>query len=335
MRKLYLVISIFACLATVACTGGKGEKKTTDAPLDTFVGAHGQLSVKGVNLLDAHGERIALHGVSLSWHNWWPRFYDRNTVAWLKSDWNATLIRAAIGVEPEGAYLGGAPEKALLCLNTVVNAAIENDMYVIIDWHAHYIHLDEAKEFFSKAAENFGGYPNVIYEVFNEPWGEEMSWDEVKAYSVEVIKAIRAKDPDNLILVGSPNWDQSVDLAADAPIVGYDNIMYTLHFYAATHKQSLRDKANYALSKGLPLFVSECAGMEASGDGAVDYAEWTAWTDWMRERQLSWAIWSVSDKQESCSMIASEASPVSGWTDVDLKEWGRVVKQLTVNVNKE
>lgn len=114
-------------------------------------------------------------------------------------------------------------------------------------------------------ATRYKGVPNVIYEVFNEP--VEDSWEQVKSYSVEVIKTIRAIEPDAVILVGCPHWDQDIHLAADDPITGYSNIMYTLHFYANTHGQWLRDRADYALGKGLPIFVSECAGMEASGDG--------------------------------------------------------------------
>jgi endoglucanase len=158
-----------------------------------------------------------------------------------------------------------------------------------------------------------------------------MPWSEVKTYSEEIIRTIRAIDEDNIILVGNPHWDQDVHVVADNPITGYTNIMYTLHFYAATHKQWLRDRADYALQKGLPVFVSECAGMESSGDGAIDTEEWNAWLQWMDSRQLSWAAWSVSDKDESCSMILSPASPATGWSDADLKEWGIIVKNVMKN----
>jgi len=102
--------------------------------------------------------------------------------------------------------------------------------------------------------------------------------------------------------------------------------MYTLHFYAATHKQSLRDVATAALQKGLPLFVSECGGMEASGDGNIDTTEWQAWVQWMDQYNISWDAWCIADKNESCSMILNTSSPVSGWTDSDLKPWGQMVR---------
>jgi endoglucanase len=154
-----------------------------------------------------------------------------------------------------------------------------------------------------------------------------MPWSEVKAYSETIIQTIRAIDENNIILVGSPHWDQDVHTVADDPITGYANIMYTLHFYAGTHKQWLRDRADYALQKKLPIFVSECAGMESSGDAAIDLEEWERYVQWMQQNNLSWAAWSISDKDETCSMVVSPASPISSWQDSDLKAWGKIVKQ--------
>lgn len=289
-----------------------------------IVKENGHLSVKGTLLVNERGETVVLKGVSYGWHNWWPRFYNASTVNYLANLWGASVVRAAIGVEPDDGYIQN-PEKALACVQAVADAAIANDIYVIIDWHSHHIRLEEAKQFFTQMATRYKDVPNVIYEVFNEPVDD--SWDAVKAYSIEIIKTIRAIEPNAVILVGTPHWDQDVHLAADSPITGYDNIMYTLHFYANTHKQYLRDRGDYALSKGLPLFVSECAGMEASGDGAVNKEEWNAWLDWMRKNSISWAAWSISDKDETCSMIKTSGSSEGNWKDKDLKEWGQIVQE--------
>ena len=298
--------------------------KTKDASTSGIpVSQNGFLSVKGTALVNQQGQEVALHGVSFGWHNWWPRFYNENTVSWLKNDWKCSVVRAAIGVEPDGAYINN-PQTALNCLYAVVDAAIKNDMYVIIDWHSHGIKLTEAKAFFELVAGKYKDYPNIIYEIFNEP--QNLGWTAIKSYSEELIQTIRSIDHRNIILIGTPNWSQDVDVAANNPVTGYDNLMYVLHFYANTHGQSLRNKANNALQKGLPLFVSECAGMEATGDGPVSIPEWLAWVRWMSEHNISWAAWSVSDKNETCSMIKNSSSPVSGWADSDLKEWGQIVR---------
>lgn len=282
-----------------------------------------RLSVKGTSLVNEQGDKVVLRGVSMGWHNWWPRFYNASVVKMLKEDWHCTLIRAAMGVEPEGAYLSDR-QKALDCVTTVADAAIANDMYVIIDWHSHGLHTAEAKAFFKEMAARYKGIPNVIYEVFNEPVKD--SWENVKSYAEEIISCIRSIDSEALILVGTPHWDQDIHLAADDPISNVYNVMYTLHFYAATHKAWLRERADYALKKGLPIFVSECAGMEADGDGKIDLQEWNQWVSWMNEHDISWAAWSIADKDETCSMLYPSAQDTV-WTDKDVKEWGHIVKQ--------
>lgn len=280
---------------------------------------HGQLKVAGTNLVDKNGNRVALHGVSFGWHNWWPRFYNAGAVEWLYKDWNCTVVRAAMGVEPDKGYIKD-PVSSTQKVKAVVDAAIQQGIYVIIDWHSHNINLAEAKIFFAEMANTYGKYPNVIYELFNEP--DRESWQEVKDYAIELIAMIRAVDPDNIILVGSPQWDQSIHLPAEDPIKGYNNLMYTMHFYAGTHKQWLRDRTDAAIAKGLPVFISESAGMEASGDGPIDHTEWQKWIDWMDARGISWVSWSVTDKNETCSMLQPTAGSDGKWETKDLKESG-------------
>ena len=288
------------------------------------VKVHGQLRVDGTKLLDSKGKPVVLRGMSFGWHNWWPRFYNAGTVKWLHDDWKCSVVRAAMGVEPDKGYIKDSAG-SVADVKAVVDAAIKEGIYVIIDWHSHNIKLNEAKTFFAQMAAQYGKYPNVIYEIFNEPDYE--TWPEVKSYSEEVIKTIRAIDPDNIILVGSPRWDQDIQLPANDPVKGYANLMYTVHFYAGTHKQWLRDKTDEAIKKGLPIFISECAGMEASGNGPLNYEEWQKWIDWMESRQLSWITWSVSDKDETCSVLKTSAASNGNWKESDLKESGIKVRE--------
>jgi len=265
-----------------------------------------------------------LHGMSFGWHNWWARFYNAEAVHELATKWNCTVIRAAMGVEPDSGYLK-SPERSIALMKNVIEACIKENVYVIIDWHDHNIHQKEAVEFFSMMSKQYGNYSHVIYEIYNEP--DRETWPEVKAYSEAVIKAIRANDPDNIILVGSPHWSQDLHVAAADPIQGYDNLMYTMHFYAGTHKKWLRDRTDEAMKKGLPVFISECAGMEATGDGPLDNNEWEAFARWMDERKLSWIGWSVSDKKETCSVLERSAASNGNWTEADIKEWGKLIRR--------
>lgn len=301
--------------------------KTTNNEIkeQTVIETNGFLNVKNNQLVNQDGVPIALHGVSLGWHNWWPRFYNKGTIRWLIKDWKATVVRAAIGVEPQGAYKD-KPDEALHLLYKVIDAAIDDGVYVIIDWHSHNILTEDAKQFFKTVATKYKDYPNIIYEIFNEP--EYDSWEDVKAYSIELIETIRKIDSKNIILVGSPHWDQDIHIVADDPITGYSNIMYTMHFYAATHKQELRDRAQYALEKGIPIFVSECAATQASGSDSFDMDEWNLWLQFLDKHQLSYVMWSVADKDELCSMVKDTNSPASNWTDEDLKFWGITVRDL-------
>ncbi len=290
-----------------------------------------KLSVQGVQLVNEAGEPVILRGVSYGWHNWWPRFYNKQSVKWLKEDWGVDVVRAAMGIhfkEPKRTY-NADPKKAVKILSRVVDGAIENGVYVLIDFHSHHLELELAKMFFGQMAAQYGEYPNVIYEIFNEPTREQ-SWEEVKAYAEEVIAVIRAVDPDNVILVGNPHWDQDLHLVADNPIQGAlaHNIMYTLHYYAATHGEYLRERGDYALSKGIPIFISESAGMAANGDGPLDYEAWQVWRDWSEERKISWITWSVADKNESCSFLYPRASSKGGWKLKDLRESAQVTRQL-------
>lgn len=292
---------------------------------------YGQLQVKGSQLCDCNGNAVVLRGISLGWHNLWPRFYNAGAVKELKDKWHATVIRAAMGIKIEDNFLEN-PSFALSCIEPVVDAAIKNGEYVIIDWHAHDMYTKEANAFFDKMSKKYGKYPNVIYELYNEPIND--SWDSLKEYASTIIKTIRANDPDNIILMGCPHWDQDIDLVAKSPIQNVTNVMYTLHFYAATHKDYLRNKLETAVKGGLPVFVSECAGMEASGDGPLSVEEYQKWIDVMERNKVSWVNWSLSDKNETCSMLLPRAKADGNWTDDLIKPWGKLAKESLLKYNK-
>ncbi len=315
-RRLPHLIFILA-LALVSCAAAAPEN----------VARHGRLQVEGNRIVGAtHGDPVSLAGMSLFWSQWIGQYYNAETLAWLKKDWNITIIRAALGIGADGYLENPAAERARI--KTVIDAAIAQDLYVIVDWHDHHAedHTAEAAAFFADLAKTYGHHPHVIYEIYNEPL--RVSWsDTIKPYAETVIAAIRAHDPDNLIVVGTPFWSQRVDQAAADPLAD-PNVAYTLHFYAGTHKAELRAWAQRALDAGVALFVTEWGTVNANGDGRVDRKSVDAWMDFIRQNQLSHLNWSVANKDEGASILKPRVKTLSGWTERDLTKSGRYVREL-------
>ncbi len=296
------------------------------------VEVHGQLHVAEGQLRNEHDQPAVLRGQALGWDNWWPQYHNAEVVTWLRNDWCVDVVRPAMGIEPEGAYLDD-PDASKARMRAVVDAAIANGIYVIIDWHAHDVHESEAVAFFAEMAEAYGDSPNVIYEVFNEPENDE-TWPQVKAYAEAVIAAIRAHDPDNVVIVGTPEWDQRIDVVVDDPITTDPNVVYAVHFYAGTHGSWLRSRVADALDANVPVIVSESGGSEADGMGANDYEEWEAWFGFLDENQISWVNWAISDKAgETVSMLQPGASTTGGWTEADLTRTGVHVRSVLRGYN--
>ena len=166
----------------------------------------------------------------------------------------------------------------------------------------------------------YGDRGNVIYEICNEPNG--VSWDEIKEYADTVIPVIRENDPDSVIIVGTPDWSQGVDVAADDPL-DYPNLLYALHFYSATHKQELRDKAQYAIDKGLPIFVTEYGVTSSTGNYPYDFEEADIWIDFLEEHGISHVMWNFSKVSESSAAIKASVLKASGLEYDDFSQSGQ------------
>lgn len=330
MKFLMMAISL---VIVISCKAYDNPVSQDSNSGKTIVAQFGLLHVDGNKIVDKNKNPISLHGMSLFWSQWSGSFYNAKCIDWLYNDWKCTVVRAAMGVE-SGGYLIN-PEAEIAKVYTVIDACIKNGIYVVVDWHDHNAqnHLEQAKKFFEIISEKYGEYPNVIYELFNEPL--QVSWKNVvKPYAEEVIKVIRANDPDNLILVGNPTWSQDVDVAAKDPINDV-NVAYTFHFYTSTHKQSLRDKAVTAMNNGAALFISEFGTSEASGDGIIDYNETQLWINFIKQYNLSTCNWSAFDKNETSAALKSGANPLGNWAESDLSESGKFNRNLIRELNKD
>lgn len=319
---LVCVLALGLCL-----TGGLqiAEAKTT-----TYYDASaGRLHVKGTKLVDKKGHEVQLRGVSTHGLSWYPQYVNDKCFAQLHDKWGANVVRLAMYTEEYNGYCSGdAKNRSDLkkLIKKGVRLAKKHKMYVIVDWHIlsdgnPNSHKKEAKAFFREMSREFKGYNNVIYEICNEP-NNGTSWKEIKSYARSVISTIRKNDKKAVIVIGTPTWSQDVDQAAADPIKG-DNIMYALHFYAATHKADLRNKMTAAINKGLPVFVTEYGICDASGNGAIDKKEADRWIKTMDEYGVSYIAWNLSNKQESSSIIKSSCSKVSGFKKSDLSDEGK------------
>jgi len=297
---------------------------------------HGFLATAGNKIVDKTGAPVQLVGMSLFWSVWGgERFFNKDVVSWLVSDWRCSLLRAPAAVEPTGGYLN-QPGLTRARVRAVVDAAIARGIYVLVDWHEEHAdqHVEQAAVFFEDMAQSYGDKPNVIFEIWNEPAGNSPpipSWSEIKTYAEKVIPVIR-KHSRNLIVVGTPAWSQRVDLAADDPVAG-TNIAYTLHFYAGSHGQELREKADHALAKGVALFITEWGTTNADGGNADKkvYSEAAAgWLRWASQNQISWANWSVMDKSESSSILLPDATD-NDWPNSDVDKGGWPATRLSTS----
>jgi endoglucanase len=302
----------------------------------TAVAINGPLRVEDNKIVNQNHIAPQLRGIGFSWSIWQGRkYYNPEVVDWLVSDFKVSIIRASMAVQPDHGYLQ-EPKIQTQLIESVVNQAIKDGIYVLIDWHDHHgnQHVAQSKAFFAAMAKKYAGVPNVIYEIWNEP--EAIKWDTVKNYALQVIKEIRKYDQDNLIVVGSPRWDQDVDVAAANPITGFKNIAYSFHFYASDpyHQQKLRDKADCAIEEGLPLIVTEWGVGEADGNGKFDRAEVNTWLQWMETNKLSWTNWNITDKAETTAILAHNAPKKGGWTDDQLTPAGRYIRNELRELNK-
>ena len=316
------------------------ESSTPDAPADYELAAPsvcGQLAVKGTQLVDEKGNPVQLRGISTHGLSWFPTFVNQDAFRQFRQEWNVNVMRLAMYTDENGGYCtDGNKEDLKNIIYRGVQYATEQDMYVIIDWHVLHDqnpnkYKEEAKDFFDGMSAKYKDNNNVIYEICNEPNGG-VSWSEIKSYAEEVIPVIRKNAPNAVILVGTPNWSQRVDEAAKDPITGYENIMYTLHFYAATHKDDLRDTMTKAIADGLPIFVSEYGICDASGNGGLDKDSAQKWVDVMNANNVSYVCWALANKNESAALIKSTCSKNCQFTQDDLSPSGKwLYETLTGN----
>ena len=352
MKKLSLVLSLILCLSLLAACGSTPAPEAvptaeptpevttgpepTEEPAPAFVTVEdgrdrpsnrGQLQVIDGSLCGEDGQPVMLRGVSSYGLPMGDGFVNEPLFYELSQDLGVNVFRLAMytyGVGAVGYCTGGNQEQVKQTVLNGVELAAKADMYAIVDWHVLQDgdpnqFIDEAMTFFAEVSETLADCNNVLYEICNEPNGVE--WPDIKSYAESVIPVIRENDPDSVIIVGTPIWSQRVDEAAKDPLE-FDNLLYTLHFYSATHKDELRAVAQEARDAGLPIFVTEYGITAASGGFPRDLEEADRWIDFLEEEGISYCMWSFSKIPEPCSAIRNTCLKYNGFTEEDYTETG-------------
>jgi endoglucanase len=326
--------SVAASYAEQSLLGRDYVKKPSEA---------GALQVKDVDgqmkLCDKNGEPVQLRGMSTHGLQWFGEIINDNAFSALSTDWECNVIRLAMYIGETG-YATDPTLKDLVYQG--IDLALANDMYVIVDWHVlapgdpndpiyagAYDFFDEISSAYKDNAKNF----QIIYEICNEPspnstggqclTNDAAGWEKIKSYSEPIISMLREKG-DNIILVGSPNWSQRPDLAADDPIDA-TNLLYTVHFYSGSHFSSenssdrgnVMSNARYALDNGVGIFVSEWGSSEASGNNGPFLDEADIWLDFLNQNEISWVNWSLTNKNETSGSFIPYIMGVSEATLLD------------------
>lgn len=316
-------------------TTKKPAATVPQAPSDpkgtTPVSQHGQLSVKNGQLVDKSGKGYQLRGMSTHGLTWFPEFVNESAFKTLRDDWNTNVVRLAMYVDEWGngqCYMGNK-SGSLELLEKGVDICIKLDMYVIIDWHVlnpgdPSKYTNEAKSFFETVSKRYAKYPNVIYEICNEPNGGASWSGNIKPYAEKIIPVIRKNAPNSVIIVGTPTWSQEIDKPLSDPL-NYKNVMYAFHFYAATHA-GLRSNVENCVAQGLPVFVSEFGTCDASGGGANDFNETQKWLSYFDKQGISYCNWSICNKDETCSVLRPGTSANGNWSESNLTENGKWIR---------
>lgn len=305
---------------------GADAKKTTVVNASSTVAP---LKISQGALVDDNDNPVRLQGISSHGLSWFPEYVNSDSVRFMHDKWGINVIRLAMYTAEWEGYCVSTDENRQKLINKIdesVQYAVANHMYVIIDWHilsdsSPMIYKDQSVDFFEEVSARYSGLSNVIYEICNEP-NSGTDWNTIKNYANEVIPVIRANSPDAVILVGTPNWCKDIEVAADDPL-DFDNVMYTVHFYAASDKDELREKVKNVVVAKLPVFISEFGITDSSGGSVINEDEANIWRDMMEAYNISGCIWALGNKEEGCSIVKSDVSNLSNWDYSELKTQGQ------------
>lgn len=293
---------------------------------------NGQLKVTDGQLTDSEGQPLQLRGMSSHGVTWYPEYTSYSAIKTTR-DYGANLFRIAMYSDhaPGGYnYDKTTAEFGTAIMYTAIENALSADMYVIADWHLledqnPLVQTDSALPFLEELSSRYAGEPGLIYEICNEPNGET-TWSDIKAYAEKIIPVIRANSPNALIIVGTPHYSSNLQPAMEAPLP-YDNILYSYHYYSGITYYGFQETLDAAKEQEFPVFVSEWGISKDETTGKLQTEAALAFIAYMKENSLSWANWSLCNKDEEYSAIRHDIQKLSGWSMEELSETGKIVFQ--------
>lgn len=303
----------------------------------TPVQRNGQLRVIGTKLCNQYSNPIQLRGMSTHGIQWYSQCLNDASLDALAFNWGADILRISLYVQ-EGGYETD-PAGFTARVTNLINAATERGMYALVDWHQltpgdPNANLENAKRFFTDIANAHKNKINIIYDICNEP--NNVSWSSIKNYADQIIPVIRAIDSDAPIFIGTHGWGslgisdgRTAQDIVNLP-VNFPNIMYTFHFYAASHGARYLQELDWA-SDRLPIFVTEFGTQTASGDGTNNFSMAQQYIDLMRTKKIGWTNWNYSDDFRSGAVWNTGTCPGGPWTPAQLKPAGTWVRERMLN----
>jgi endoglucanase len=289
------------------------------------------LSVSGNKILIG-GQTGSMAGMSLSYSNTGfqnEKFYNPEVVSWLKQDWNANIVRVLVLANMIGDVTED-PTGNKKRIKAVIDAAIANDMYVVVAWEEIILaNPNELINFYQDMARSYGNTNNIIYEFIHTNLTSD--WNNyLKPYEQQIVNAIRAIDPDNLIIAGTPNFSTRPDIAALNPLTG-KNIAYEIAPIALQSLVAVRSYALTALNAGAALFASEF-NLGFNNSPTINFSEADAWVYFLKTNEINTVGFSIEDRNNGFqNALIAKVNPNGNWTNNQLTASGAYQKDMISN----
>lgn len=340
MKKFLLSALALATFMQVSAFDYSSESACLN---NDYVAKWGKLKLVGNQLSSASGEPVQLRGWSTHGYQWSGKscFDDEKDFEGMKK-FGANIARIAMYVS---SYEGGSVNEDWVknCIDWTASLG----MYCLVDWHVLNPGLPMNSEYINKKPGQFfkniaqyaktKGYKHVLYEICNEPNEDTEGniyrpqiWEDIKEYADLVLPEIASVDPDAVVIVGTPQWDQALVFPMEDPLEDtYGlNVMYTFHYYACSHEVYLGGMQ--AAAGNIPVFVTEWGTTEHKGQQGMcekesDLLMNTCNGGNLGNQLISWCNWSFSTEGgESRSL-----NNANNYNESTLSTSGKyIVKQL-------